>query len=156
MNVLIALIVAYLIALAVFSLIARPHRVRLNRLLNELAADYGDNPFVMDLCGHFASTAYAWRAAPMKFFAYMVFMMVPGDVLDEKCREADLENPNILDDARIHEAMDSYDASIAAVNPIFGSLMYAAEWAFRAKAVLHHRGKSGRKLTDYVGMRAAT
>ncbi|RPF70428.1 hypothetical protein [Aurantiacibacter spongiae] len=156
MTVLIALIAGYVGLLVMLAVMAKPHRQRIARLANELVADYPQNEKMGFLCQHYTATAYAWRAAPIMFVSYVAALLIPGDTLDEMCEREDREHPHLLGDPRLRELMHSYDASIAAVNPIFGALMYAALWAFGLKARIHYRGKYSPKLVDYVGVRAVS
>lgn len=152
-----ALVAGYMALLVLFSVMARPHRVRLARLANELIADYPDNRLVSDLCRHYVGTAYSMRAAPIRFLMYMAILFKPGNEIDRECQQLSRENPSFFSDERIAHLMEAYNASITAVSPVFGLLANIARFAFVAKAYIHHRGKhDGHRLTEMVELRVAT
>lgn len=154
MIALLALIGGYFGLLGVLSIVARPYRHKLAALASELSRAYPGDEMVEDACRYYLGNAYSIRAAPVRFLIFVTALLIPGDVLDEQCREADRDHPGIFDDPRLHEMNEAFHASVAAVNPIFGLLAHFARAAFGLKAVIHHRGKVGRKLADYVDMTA--
>lgn len=154
MSTIVALIAGYFALLAILSLIARPYRARLAELIDQLGSDYGDYPDILAVLQRYADTCYIWRSATIKFVGYVLFLMVPGSALDKVYEKTEQDQPFIFSDPRFREMISCYNASISAVNPIFGALMFAVREIFLLKARIHHRGKSVRKLSDLIGMKA--
>jgi hypothetical protein len=155
MNTILALIAGYFGLLAVLSLIAGPYRIRMRALAHDLVRDHPDDMLAHDFCSSLLATAFSVRAAPIRLFIFMAALLVPGDVLTRDCEEIEHEHEAFFTDVRVHELVDAFHVSIAASNPIFGLLMYAAKGAFRLKAVIYFKGKRSkqRQLTDSIGLK---
>ncbi|WOF43756.1 hypothetical protein KNJ79_01980 [Sphingopyxis indica] len=152
MMTVIALVAAYFGILALLFAIANPHRARLKELAADLVADYPDDDLARLFCTNYLRTAYSWRAAPIRFLAYMIALMIPGPKLEQECIEMEREHA-FMADSRVRELIESYHASIAAVNPLFGALLYFAKLLIRLKAFVNHRGKMKAHEAVYVGLR---
>lgn len=151
-----ALIAGYFAVLVVLSVLARPHRVRLVMLANQLLADYPGNEFVEDLCRHFVESAYSLRVAPMRALQYAVFMFKPGHEIDRTCDRMHREQPEFFRDARIGAMIEAYNASTTAVSPLFGLLATVMRYAFLMKAYLHHHNKrTSDQFAEVVELKAA-
>lgn len=153
-----ALIAAYFALLIVLSVIARPYRVRLAELANELLADYPDEPIIVELCRVYTLSAYSIRAAPIRLLTYLIILIKPARDIDRECEEMKRDNKAFFEDARITEMMDCYNASISAVSPVFGALAFLASLAFKLKAYIHFHGRDHfeASIAEFVEIRAAT
>lgn len=152
-----ALIAIYFVALVVLSVMARPHRVRMATLANELLADYPSSSAIRQLCSHCLATAYSMRIAPIRLCAYVAFLFKPGREIDEVCDRANQENPELFRDPRVGRMLEAYNASTTAASPVFGLLASVARYAFILKAIIHHREVQSRdKYAELVDLRAAT
>jgi hypothetical protein len=154
MSTLIAFIAAYFLLLAVLSVVAKPSRVRLKNLTCELlAADLTKSERKMVL--RLTASAYSVRTAPLLLLMFITGVLRHSEKLDAASDTWVIDNPTLSTDRRSHELLELHMASAAATNPVFGTLAYAAKWAFRVKSKAHfERVESGAKALDLYEMKA--
>jgi hypothetical protein len=78
-------------------------------------------------------------------------LLTPSVRYDRRAVEWARKNPEVTGDPRWRELFELYYASIAAVNPIFGALLYVARILFRIKAylfVIQHYRPTRHQLAD--------
>lgn len=150
MSTVIALVLAYFGLVVVLSLLVKPQRERLRTLAHDVRS--GElTPRQERVVHHLLGGAYSLRSAPMQLAAAAILILTPSFTLDRDARKWASENESIVRDKRWGEMFDAYLASVAAVNPLFGVLMYAAIWLFRAKAKRFVvRGRSGTAVDQVV------
>lgn len=151
MNTILVLLGAYFAVLGGLSLLARPYRLR----LGAIGASFAEGELDEHALGFVRATltsAYSWRAAIMLFLVYLMGIFETGERLDQSYRAFEKDHPMLARDPRVHQMMDAYFASVAAVNPTFGLLAYLAMRVFRLKARMHHSALNAERLADFRGL----
>lgn len=126
-------VAAYFALLALLGLLARPYRLRMRAIADELLQlqpTEAERKFIFRL----VDTAYSVRTAPVIFLVFVVGILQRSEVLDRDSDKWAIENPRLSSDRRSHELLEMHMVSAAVVNPIFGALAYVTKWVFRAKA----------------------
>lgn len=152
MEYLIAFILGYFALLAGLSFAARPARLRMKRLATELLAEHRYDADVTEYLQHQLATAYSWRAAPIDTFVMIAALIVPARVFWEKARKVEAEHPVMFSDPRFYRFDNDYTLSIAAVNPLFGVLMYAANVLIVLKLMAFAKRADVRRQIPPIGM----
>lgn len=123
----------YFVLLGVLALAVRPYRARLAALADEILrtspSDEVDR-HVRELL----KSAYSIRGAVAQFLGYAFYVVLPAHRVLTIAHEFHRAHPDLVDESRLSEFYDLWRASTAAVNPIFGALMYVAKGLFRLKA----------------------
>lgn len=147
MTTILAFVAGYFVLLLLLSLLVRQKRERLGVLLNELLCMDLTPEQERGLNGMLYS-AYSLRSAPATFLGMVVALLIPSAKFDQQAHAWAKKNPEMITDPRWSEVFDLYYVSIAAVNPIFGALMYGARLLFRLKAylfVIRHYRPAGQR-----------
>ena len=138
--------------LAGLSLAARPARLRMKRLADELLVEYRYDASVSEYLQHQLATAYSWRAAPIDTFVMIAALIVPAGMFWEKARKVEAEHPAVFSDPRFYQFDNDYTVSIAAVNPLFGAAMYVANVLIVLKLMAFAKRADVRRQIPPIGM----
>jgi hypothetical protein len=138
MITVLALVAGYFLLLMALSLMVRRQRERMAVLANSLLK--------MELLPHqervvqrVINTSYSMRSAPAHLLSFTIALLTPAERLDHDARQWAKENPEMVTDRRWGELFDCHMASVAAINPVFGVLMYLARFLFKMKAYVFVR-----------------
>lgn len=151
----IAIIAAcYFGTLLLLSILVRPMRRRmLENAQGLLNSDL--TPAQQELVKMTVESAYSMREAPIAFFHIMAWVIRP---MDQVVRSFEKMEPDadFWDDPRATRMFASHLASVAAVNPAFGILAYAARALFRVKIYLFLRGATKAEIRHRIDGRLAS
>ena len=134
-------VVSYFVGLAILSVVARPYRMELASLAEELLADYGHDKHARALLERRKNSAYSIRAAPIAMLGYWIGVITPIQTIENAAADFESDYDGLFDDHRLPRLFSCYQASIAAVNPIFGALMFFSKALFIMKILMHVRSK---------------
>jgi hypothetical protein len=150
MSVIIAFVASYFVLLVLLSEMVRPARRRLTVLADELLC-MDLSPEAEGVIRSMLHTAYSIRAAPLTLLALTIAVFTPSAKINRQVGAWVKENPEVAGDRRWNELYSLYYASISAVNPIFGLMLFVARWIFRLKAylfVIQHYRPTRRQMAD--------
>lgn len=153
MTQILTLVGGYIALLALLSLVARPARRGLASISNRLATA-GLSEHERHMVNVLLATSYSWRAAPIIAMSFLTGLLQSVPSLDDEAGKIASAFPNLFQTTDMHRLFEYHLASVAAVNPLFGVLAYAARWAFRVKLYSHHRSRKAIEQIELIGMKA--
>jgi hypothetical protein len=138
MTTILLFVGGYFVLLGTLSIAVRPYRTRLANLASEILCD-SESEDVRRYVQDSLRTAYSMRSAPAHVLGYIIGLLTPSERLSRDAAEWAKRFPDFMQDRRWMGLSDYHLASVAAVNPLFGALLYVLRMLFRLKLYLFVR-----------------